>query len=157
MSKTIIGGHDRRPGVWVRDPDRGPAGLCLPDLVVVPDRQPDAAALNKTGCCGSWRQLHRQRRDRHRQHPLLERPRQQHHRFTAVSASVVLFSTLAGYAFAKLKFRGREGLLIFVIATMAVPTQLGIVPLFIIMSKLGWTGSLWAVIAPAMVTAFGVF
>ncbi len=76
---------------------------------------------------------------------------------TSVALSVVLFSTLAGYAFAKLKFRGREGLLIFVIATMAVPTQLGIVPLFIVMSKLGWTGSLWAVIAPSLVTAFGVF
>ncbi|HSP52913.1 MAG TPA: carbohydrate ABC transporter permease, partial [Cryobacterium sp.] len=76
---------------------------------------------------------------------------------SVVSLTVVMFSTLAGYAFAKLKFRGREGLLIFVIATMAVPTQLGVVPLFIVMSRLGWTGSLWAVIAPAMVTAFGVF
>src|SRR5690625_6345069 len=40
---------------------------------------------------------------------------------------------------------------------MAVPTQLGIVPLFIVMSKLGWTGQLVAVIVPSMVTAFGVF
>ena len=76
---------------------------------------------------------------------------------SAVSLSVVFFSTLAGYAFAKLRFRGRQGLLIFVIATMAVPTQLGIVPLFIVMSRLGWTGSLWAVIVPGLVTAFGVF
>jgi len=76
---------------------------------------------------------------------------------SAVAVSVVMFSTLAGYAFAKLKFRGREGLLIFVIATMAIPTQLGVVPLFIVMSRLGWTGSLWAVIVPGMVTAFGVF
>src|SRR5690606_5386515 len=45
---------------------------------------------------------------------------------TVVSFSVVLFSTLAGYAFAKLRFRGSKGLLAFVIATMAVPTQLGI-------------------------------
>ena len=47
----------------------------------------------------------------------------------------MLFSTLAGFAFAKLRFRGRKGLLVFVIATMAVPTQLGIVPLFIVMSQ----------------------
>ena len=73
------------------------------------------------------------------------------------SASVVLFSTLAGFSFAKLRFRGRGPLLVFVIATMAVPTQLGIVPLFIVMSKLGWTGKLTAVIVPGMVTAFGVF
>jgi cellobiose transport system permease protein len=40
---------------------------------------------------------------------------------------------------------------------MAVPTQLGIIPLFIVMAKLGWVGNLAAVIVPAMVTAFGVF
>lgn len=73
------------------------------------------------------------------------------------AASVVVFSTLAGFAFAKLRFRGSKGLLVFVIATMAVPTQLGVVPLFIVMSRLGWTGSLWAVIIPGVVTAFGVF
>ncbi len=74
-----------------------------------------------------------------------------------VSASVVFFSTLAGYAFAKLRFRAKRGLLIFVIATTAVPTQLGVVPLFIAMSQFGWTGTLGAVIVPALVSAFGVF
>ncbi|HMS35964.1 MAG TPA: carbohydrate ABC transporter permease [Arachnia sp.] len=73
------------------------------------------------------------------------------------SVSVVFFSTLAGYSFAKLRFRGRAGLLAFVVGTMAVPTQLGIIPLFIVMAKLGWVGNLAAVIVPAMVTAFGVF
>jgi cellobiose transport system permease protein len=73
------------------------------------------------------------------------------------SISVVLFATLAGFSFAKLRFRGRRALLVFVIATMAVPTQLGVVPLFILMSNLGWTGKLVAVIVPGMVTAFGVF
>lgn len=76
---------------------------------------------------------------------------------TVVSASVVFFSTLAGYAFAKLRFRGRGPLLVFVVATIAVPTQLGVVPLFIAMSSLGWTGTLGAVIVPNLVTAFGVF
>lgn len=73
------------------------------------------------------------------------------------SASVVFFSTLAGFAFAKLRFTGRGPLLVFVIATMAVPTQLGVVPLYIVMRQLGLTGNLLAVILPAMVTAFGVF
>jgi len=71
--------------------------------------------------------------------------------------SVVFFSTLAGFSFSKLSFKGRKGLLLFVVATMAVPTQLGIVPLFIIMAELGWTGQLIAVIVPGLVTAFGVF
>jgi cellobiose transport system permease protein len=46
---------------------------------------------------------------------------------------------------------------VFVVATMAVPTQLGVVPLFILMSQLGWAGKLGAVIVPALVSAFGVF
>jgi cellobiose transport system permease protein len=73
------------------------------------------------------------------------------------SLSVVLFSTLAGFAFAKLRFRGRGPLLVFVILTTAVPTQLGVIPLFLVMKKLGWIGELQAVIVPGLVTAFGVF
>ncbi|MFT4225010.1 carbohydrate ABC transporter permease [Micropruina sp.] len=73
------------------------------------------------------------------------------------SVAVIFFSTLAGYSFAKLRFRGRNGLLAFVIGTMAVPTQLGVIPLFIVMSNLGWVGKLQAVIVPGLVTAFGVF
>ncbi|MFG6503522.1 carbohydrate ABC transporter permease [Microbacterium sp. P05] len=74
-----------------------------------------------------------------------------------ITVSVVSFATLAGYAFAKLRFRGRDGLMIFVIATMAIPTQLGIIPLFMVMRELGWTGTIGAVIVPTLVTAFGVF
>jgi cellobiose transport system permease protein len=74
-----------------------------------------------------------------------------------VSTSTVVLSTLAGFAFAKLRFKGSGPLLIGVIATMAVPVQLGVVPLYILMQKYGWTGHLGAVIVPALVTAFGVF
>jgi cellobiose transport system permease protein len=74
-----------------------------------------------------------------------------------VATSVVFFSTLAGFAFAKLAFPGRAALLGFVVATLAVPTQLGVIPLFIVMAKLGWVGSMWALIVPGLVTAFGVF
>lgn len=73
------------------------------------------------------------------------------------SVSVVFFGTLAGFAFAKLRFRGRSFLLGFVVATMAVPTQLGVIPLFLVMAELDWVGDLKAVIVPALVTAFGVF
>ena len=75
----------------------------------------------------------------------------------AITLSVVFFSTLAGYAFAKLRFRGRTGLLLTVIATMAIPTQLGIIPMFMLMAEWKWTGTLQAVIVPGLVTAFGVF
>jgi cellobiose transport system permease protein len=76
---------------------------------------------------------------------------------SVIAASVVFFSTLAGFAFAKGRFTGQRGLLVFVIGTMCVPTQLSVVPLFIAMSTFGWTGTLGAVIVPGLVTAFGVF
>ncbi|BCY10760.1 sugar ABC transporter permease [Actinoplanes sp. L3-i22] len=76
---------------------------------------------------------------------------------TSVTVSVVFFSTLAGFAFAKLRFRGRKPLLVLAIATSVVPQQLGIIPLYLLMAKLGWTDQLAAVIVPGLVTAFGVF
>ena len=76
---------------------------------------------------------------------------------SATTISVVFFSTLAGFAFAKLRFKGRGALFIVVIATMMVPVQLGIIPQYMIMARLGWLNQLQAVIVPSMVTAFGVF
>ncbi|MEU8637406.1 carbohydrate ABC transporter permease [Amycolatopsis sp. NPDC048633] len=74
-----------------------------------------------------------------------------------ITVSVVLFSTLAGFAFAKLRFRGRTLLLLVVVATQAIPTELGVVPLYMMMADFGWAGQLQAVIVPGLVTAFGVF
>ena len=74
-----------------------------------------------------------------------------------IAVAVVISSTLAGWAFAKLKFAGGSGLLIFVVATMAVPLQLGVVPLYILFAQLGWTGQIGAIIVPALTSAFGVF
>ncbi|WP_436970886.1 carbohydrate ABC transporter permease [Micromonospora coxensis] len=76
---------------------------------------------------------------------------------TVVTASVLFFCSLAGFAFAKLRFAGRNALMLFVVLTLTVPNQLGIVALYIVMGKLGWNGTLLAVIAPGLVTAFGVF
>lgn len=74
-----------------------------------------------------------------------------------VTVSVVFFATLAGFAFAKLRFRGRNALLLVIVATMMVPTQLGVIPLYLLMTKLNWNDRLPAVIVPALVTGFGVF
>lgn len=76
---------------------------------------------------------------------------------TVTSCTTVLFSTLAGYSFAKLRFRGKGFLFVFVIGTMTIPQQLSVVPLYIMANKAGLFGSLWAVIIPSVVTAFGVF
>lgn len=75
----------------------------------------------------------------------------------SVAFGNVLFASLAGFAFAKLHFRGRNALLVTVIATMMVPTQLGIIPLYMLVAELGWGAKLQAVILPALVSAFSVF
>ncbi len=75
-----------------------------------------------------------------------------------VTFSVVLTSTLAGFAFAKLHFRGRGALLGLVVATMMVPPQLGIIPLYIMMANwFHWSNHVQALILPAAASAFGVF
>jgi cellobiose transport system permease protein len=76
---------------------------------------------------------------------------------SVVTVSVVFFSALAGFAFAKLEFRGRKLLFLLVLATLIVPVQLGLIPLYIEMKHFGWLNSIKAVIAPNLVTAFGVF
>ena len=54
-----------------------------------------------------------------------------------ITLGTVAFCTLAGFAFAKLRFRGRNVLLALCIATMMVPMQMGIIPLYLMMAKLG--------------------
>ncbi|GAA2125486.1 carbohydrate ABC transporter permease [Glycomyces algeriensis] len=75
-----------------------------------------------------------------------------------VTLSVVLISTLGGFAFAKLKFRGSKILMGTVLFSMMVPLQqLGIVPLYIIMVELEWLDTLQAVILPFLINGFGIF
>ncbi|MGY1858222.1 carbohydrate ABC transporter permease [Modestobacter sp. SYSU DS0290] len=76
---------------------------------------------------------------------------------SAITIGTVLFCTLAGFAFAKLQFRGRGLLLALVIGTMMVPTQLAVIPLFMMIAELQWVNQLQAVILPTLVSAFGVF
>lgn len=75
----------------------------------------------------------------------------------SVTVGTVLCSTLAGFAFAKLRFRGRNALLALTIGTMMIPPQLGVIPLFMVVAKLHWVDQLQAVILPGLVSAFGVF
>ena len=74
-----------------------------------------------------------------------------------ITAATLFFCTLAGYAFAKMRFRGRNALMTGVILTLTIPPQLSVVPLFMMMADLGWGGNLQSVIFPTLVSAFGVF
>ena len=74
-----------------------------------------------------------------------------------MTISTVLFATMAGFAFAKLRFRGLGALLITIIATMMIPVQMGIVPLYILMTKIHWQNDVKALTIPFLITGFGVF
>lgn len=79
--------------------------------------------------------------------------------FTTLVGTVtsLFFCSLAGFAFAKYKFPGRNFLFYFVIGTMLIPPEVGSVPLFIIMKKLNLINSLWSLIIPRIATAVGIF
>lgn len=69
----------------------------------------------------------------------------------------LLACAMAGYAFARIKFRGRELLFFILLTTMMVPVQVNLVPLFAMMAKFGWVDTYWALIVPDLAGAFGVF
>ncbi|WP_370419387.1 carbohydrate ABC transporter permease [Streptomyces sp. QH1-20] len=75
----------------------------------------------------------------------------------SVALGTVLFCTVAGFAFAKLRFRFKSFLLMLTIGTMMIPPQLGVVPLFMVVAELEWTDRLQSVVLPTLVSAFGVF
>ncbi|WP_051114718.1 carbohydrate ABC transporter permease [Actinokineospora enzanensis] len=74
-----------------------------------------------------------------------------------VSVANVLLSTMAGFAFALLRFPGRDKLFVAVVGSMLIPNQLGIIPMYLLVGALGWQDTLVAVIVPGMVSAYSVF
>ena len=69
----------------------------------------------------------------------------------------VVFSALAGYAFARLNFKFRNGLFLLILITMLVPPQVNIIPLFFLMRQLNWINSYQALILPGLFGGFGIF
>lgn len=75
----------------------------------------------------------------------------------AATVGQVVTSAMAGYGLARFNFRGRQTLFLGYLATMMVPFQVTIIPLFIAMRWLGWINTLQAITAPMIASAFGVF
>lgn len=69
----------------------------------------------------------------------------------------VLFSSMAGYAFAKLKFRGKKLLFGIVLVQMSLPSQIFIIPQYQMVAKMGMANTVFALVFPGLVSAFGVF
>jgi multiple sugar transport system permease protein len=76
---------------------------------------------------------------------------------TVVVAGNLLFCSLAGYAFARIKFFGRDVVFILVLATLMIPFQVIMIPTFLIVRKLGLIDTLGALIVPNLAGAFGIF
>jgi len=70
---------------------------------------------------------------------------------------VLLTSALAGYGFAKFQFPGRDVLFLLVLATMMIPFFVVLIPVFYLISKLGWVNTYPGLIVPNIVTGFGIF
>ena len=76
---------------------------------------------------------------------------------SAVTAAVLLTSSLAGYVFAKFEFPGKRPLFLLVLSTMMIPFPVLLIPTYLIVDRLELLNSLWALIIPGMVSAFGIF
>jgi multiple sugar transport system permease protein len=77
---------------------------------------------------------------------------------TVVSvAGQLVTSALAAYAFARMRWRGRDQIFLLYLATLMVPQQVTITPLFIMMQRLGWVDTYQGLIAPGLISAFGTF
>jgi ABC-type glycerol-3-phosphate transport system permease component len=74
-----------------------------------------------------------------------------------LTVSVLFFTSLAGYGFAKFRFKGSTLLFVLLLGSTMIPFQLVLVPLFIFMSRLGWADSYWCLVIPFMAPAVGIF
>ncbi len=74
-----------------------------------------------------------------------------------VTAGQIFTSLLAGYAFARMEFFGKKVLFLVVLATLIIPFQILVIPVFIILVKLAWINTYWALIVPSLANAFGIF
>ena len=75
---------------------------------------------------------------------------------SCVTFSVILFTSIVGYALSRLKFAGREVIFTIILFTMVIPFQLTMIPLYILMVKLGWIDTYMALIVPAMISPLGI-
>ncbi|HEV8439601.1 MAG TPA: carbohydrate ABC transporter permease [Methylomirabilota bacterium] len=76
---------------------------------------------------------------------------------TAVTLVSLLFNVAAGYAFAKLRFAGRDRIFKVLLSALVIPSQVAMVPLFLLLKHLGLVSTYGGVIVPAMASIFGIF
>jgi multiple sugar transport system permease protein len=76
---------------------------------------------------------------------------------TVSTLSVVFFDSLVGYTLAKFKFRGRYIVFLAILSTLMIPTEMLVIPWYMMSVKFGWVDTTWGIMFPGMITAFGIF
>ncbi len=75
---------------------------------------------------------------------------------SAVTAGVLVFGSMVGYALSRLEFKGRDLIFYVIIFTMTLPFQITLIPQYILMVKFGWVDTYWALIVPYLMNALGI-
>jgi multiple sugar transport system permease protein len=76
---------------------------------------------------------------------------------TATTLSVLFFDSLIGYTLAKLRFRGRSVVFVAILSTLMIPTEMLVIPWYVMAREMGWLDTLWGIMFPGMMSGFGVF
>jgi multiple sugar transport system permease protein len=73
------------------------------------------------------------------------------------TASVLFFDSLVGYTLAKFRFRGRRIVFLAILSTLMIPTEMLVLPWYVMSKNLGWLDTYWGIMFPGMMTGFGTF
>ena len=76
---------------------------------------------------------------------------------TATTLSVLFFDSLIGYTLAKFRFGGRGIVFVAILSTLMIPTEMLVIPWYVMAKLMGWLDSIWGIMFPGMMTGFGVF
>ncbi len=76
---------------------------------------------------------------------------------TIVTCSNVFFDSLVGYTLAKFRFRGRRFIFLAILSTLMIPTEMLVIPWYLMSANFGWLDSYWGIMFPGMMTGFGTF
>ncbi len=71
--------------------------------------------------------------------------------------SVLFFDSLAGYVLCKYKFKGRQLVFAAILSTLMIPTEMLVIPWYVMSKNLGWLNTYWGIMFPGLITGFGVF
>lgn len=76
---------------------------------------------------------------------------------SVTTASVLFFDSLAGYTLARLRFPGKNLVFLLILSTLMVPTEMLVIPWYVMSAERGWTDTYWGLLFPGLMSAFGVF